>query len=170
MSAAAQELEELRRRVRAWPIQQEGFACLERGLRRAYRQGRECQAEAYGSRDDMAFHEWRKRAKDLRYHVTLLEPIWPEVLKKVEGELHELTDRLGDDHDYAELRRMLTSSPKLIQGANGVTKVIELIDRRRSELQTEARPVGARLYAEKPGAFSRRIDDYWTAWRACPEE
>ncbi len=36
------------------------------------------------SRTDEAFHEWRKRAKDLRYHVDLLEPVWPEVMENVE--------------------------------------------------------------------------------------
>jgi CHAD domain-containing protein len=170
LSAIAGELDPLRARVRAWPLKQEGFACLEPGLRRVYRQGRNGEVEAYASRTDEAFHEWRKRAKDLRYHVDLLEPIWPETMKEVEKTLHELTDHLGDDHDFADLRRILTTSPNLTQGADGVATVIELIDRRRSELQAAARPIGARIYSEKPKAFSRRIESYWAAWRSCPDE
>ena len=170
LSAIRRELDDLRGRVRTWPLPQEGFACLEPGLRRVYRQGRRAEAEAYSSRTDEAFHEWRKRAKDLRYHVELLEPIWAEVMEDLEKTLHELTDHLGDDHDFAELRRVLTTSPRLTQGEKGVTTVIELIDRRRSELQAKARPVGARIYPEKPRAFSRRMESYWTAWRSCPDE
>ena len=164
------ELEALRRRVRAWPLHQEGFSCFEAGLRRGYRQGRKGAAEAYASRTDEAFHEWRKRAKDLRYHVELLEPIWPETMKDLEKMLHTLTDHLGDDHDFAGLRTALTTSPKLTERAAGVTIVIELIDRRRSELQGAARPLGERIYSEKPRAFSRRIEAYWGAWRSRPEE
>lgn len=168
--AIARELGGLRRRVRAWPIRREGFRCLEPGLRSGYRQGRERQAEAWASRTDEAFHDWRKRAKDLRYHAELLEPVWPETMKDVEKTLHTLTDFLGDDHDMADLRAALTTSSTLTGGVDGVTTVVELIDRRRSELQTAARPLGLRIYSEKPGAFSRRIESYWTAWRSCPDD
>ena len=65
--------------------------------------------------------QWRKRAKDLRYHVELLEPIWPEIMKDLEKILHTLTDHLGDDHDFADLRSTLTTSPKLTEGARAVT-------------------------------------------------
>lgn len=170
LSVIARELNDLRRRIRSWPLYQEGFACIEPGLRRTYRRGRKAEAEAYTSRTNEAFHEWRKRAKDLRYHVELLEPVWPEAMKDVEKTLHDLTDRLGDDHDFAELRLTLTTAPNLTDGADGVTTVIELIDRRRSELQTAARPLGVRIYSEKPRAFAKRIESYWTAWRSCPDD
>lgn len=168
--AIARELDALSKRVRTWPLRKEGFACFGAGLRRGYRQGRTVESEAYASRADEAFHEWRKRAKDLRYHVDLLEPIWPETMKELEKTLHDLTDRLGDDHDFADLRRVLTASPRLTQGADGVATVIELIDRRRSELQASARPIGARIYSEKPRAFTSRMESYWSAWRSCPDK
>jgi CHAD domain-containing protein len=164
------ELEDLRQRVRAWPIHQEGFACLEPGLRRVYRQGRSGEKDAYATRADEAFHEWRKRAKDLRYHVDLLEPVWPETMKDMGKALHDLTDCLGDDHDFADLRRTLAESPALVAGQEGVAAIIERIDGRRSKLQTAARPLGVRIYSEKPDAFSRRMESYWTAWRSCPDE
>jgi CHAD domain-containing protein len=170
LSATARELEVLEKRVRAWPLRKEGFLLIESGFRRGYRQGRVAQVEAYASRADEAFHEWRKRAKDLRYHVDLLEPIWPESMKDLEKTLHDLTDLIGDDHDFADLRVTLTSSPQLTGGSDGITPLIELIDRHRSELQAAARPVGARVYAEKPRAFAKRIASYWDAWRSCPDE
>ncbi len=162
------ELESLRRRVRRWPLRKEGYDCLERGFRRSYRRGRSGLAEAYASRTDESFHDWRKRAKDLRYQVGLLEPVWPSIMEDFEKTLHKLTDRLGDDHDLADLRSFIRASPRLTSGADGFTPLIEEIDRRRSELQAKARPLGARIYPEKGRAFSRRVEKYWDAWRMRP--
>jgi len=163
-SELERELRGLRRRVRAWPLTEPGFGCLERGLRRAYRDGKRSEAEALTARTDEAFHEWRKRAKDLRYHAQLLEPAWPRLMKDFEREMHDLTDRLGDDHDLADLRRTLEHSPRL-RGAVRLERVNDRIAHRRSELQADARPLGARIYAEKPRLFSKRIESYWDAWR-----
>ena len=166
LDAIGRALRDLRRRARAWPLAKPGFACLEPGLRRSYRDGKRSEVDAYTTQTDRAFHEWRKRAKDLRYHVELLGPAWPELMKDVERELHDLTDRLGDDHDLADLRRSLVNSPNLTKRVVGVNRVIDRIGRRRSELQAGARPIGSRLYAEKPKEFSARIESYWEAWRS----
>jgi CHAD domain-containing protein len=160
------ELRALRRRVRAWPLSKPGFACLEAGLRRSYRDGRRSEAEAYATQTDEAFHEWRKRAKDLRYHVELLGPAWPKLMKDVDQELHDLTDRLGDDHDLADLRQVLTKTPRLARTNGQPDRLRDRIAQRRSELQADARPMAARIYAEKPRIFSARIESYWDAWRS----
>jgi len=164
LSRIARDLRDLRRRIRTWPLTQDGFPGIERGLERTYRQGRRAEDEAYAVRSDEAFHEWRKRAKDLRYHVAILEPVWPEVMEHVEESLHELTDRLGDDHDLGDLRRVLETAPA--GNSKSVGRVMDLISRRRSELQAEARPLATRIYAEKPGVFTARIEAYWEAWRS----
>jgi hypothetical protein len=87
-------------------------------------------------------------------------------MKDVERELHDLTDRLGDDHDLADLRRALTGSRGLGKGAVDVKRLIDHIAKRRAELQADARPIGARIYAEKPRLFSARVESYWDAWRS----
>ena len=48
-------------------------------------------------------HEWRKRVKDLWYHCLLLQDAWKPVMSALADEAHELSDRLGDDHDLAVL-------------------------------------------------------------------
>jgi CHAD domain-containing protein len=167
LDAIRRELSGLRRRVRSWPLTKPGFGCLEFGLRRSYRDGKRNEVDAYTEQTDEAFHEWRKRAKDLRYHVELFKPTWPEVMMDVEDALHDLTDRLGDDHDLADLRRVLTTT------SNDATTVVQHMDRvldriahRQSELHADARPLAARIYAEKPRSFSERLAAYWDAWRA----
>jgi CHAD domain-containing protein len=166
LSSLAGELRRLRRRVRAWPLSREGFPCLEAGLRRSFKDGRDGETEAYRSRTDEAFHEWRKRAKGLRYHVELLQPVWPRVMDDVEKALHELTDHLGDDHDLGELSRALRASSEPSRGKKSTRRVLDLIGRRRSELQAKARPAGARIYSEKPRVFATRMESYWDAWRS----
>jgi len=84
---------------------------------------------------------------------------------ELENTLHELTDRLGDDHDLAELRGTL-SPPEGGGGDPGLLTLLEEIDRRRAELQLASRPLGQRVYSEKPKAFIRRIEGYWVAWRS----
>jgi hypothetical protein len=44
--------------------------------------------------------------------------------------------------------------------------LIALIDRRRGELQLEAKWLGERVYAERPRAFIGRLQVYWQAWRS----
>jgi hypothetical protein len=43
---------------------------------------------------------------------------------------------------------------------------MELIDRRRQELEDEALKLGHQLYEENPGAFVDHIAKYWRAWRS----
>ncbi len=50
-------------------------------------------------------HEWRKRVKDLWYHVTLLQDAWRPVMSALADEAHELSDRLGDEHDLTRPAR-----------------------------------------------------------------
>jgi hypothetical protein len=38
------------------------------------------------------FHRWRKRVKDLWYHVSLLERAWPEQMEALAKELKTLSD------------------------------------------------------------------------------
>jgi hypothetical protein len=89
--------------------------------------------------------------KDLWYHCSILEETWKPVMKALAGEAHELSDRLGDDHDLAVLLDW------------GAEPLEPLIGRRRRELQDEAFAYGARLYADKPKVFARRIERWWGA-------
>jgi CHAD domain-containing protein len=161
-------LEEARARVPDWTLAREGFDAFASGLERTYGQGRKRCERALEERTPEELHAWRRRAKDLRYHVDLLHPVWPELMGDLEKTLHELTDRLGDDHDLAELRRTLSPAEGTTDAADLVS-VLDELDRRRAELQQAARPLGHRIYSEKQKAFVRRIEGYWTAWRSGSE-
>jgi CHAD domain-containing protein len=142
-------LTEARGRVDDWPLEREGFEALEDGLERTYRRGRRDWRAAVKDPSSENLHEWRKRVKDLWYHCSILEETWKPVMTALADEAHELSERLGDDHDLAVL---------LAFGAESLEPVIAT---RRAELQEEAFGYGTRLFADRPKAFVRRIE-HWS--------
>jgi CHAD domain-containing protein len=162
--AVADELRAVRMRIDDWPLRRGGWPALEPGLDRSYRRGRRAFERARSKPTVESLHEWRKRSKDLWYHLRLLKAASPGILGGHADEAHRLSDLLGDDHDLAILSEKL-------RGATGgpavdVDAVIELIDHRREQLQADAMQAGERVYAEKPKAFRRRLHRYWTTTRA----
>jgi CHAD domain-containing protein len=140
-------LERERTAVAGWPLADVNRATLATGIATAYARGRrEFRASLADATVD-GIHDWRKRVKDLWYDARLLEEAWPEQLGALADAAHELADLLGDDHDFAVL-------------AEHREDLAVQCHRRRAALQDEAFAVGARLYAERPKAFARRIAAY----------
>ncbi len=157
------ELRLVRRRIDAWPLENGGWQALAPGLLRSYRCGREAMQLAHREPTVENLHEWRKRTKDLWYHLRMLKPMAPGIVGGHADEADELSDLLGDDHDLAILRKDLERSAGEL--AIDLDAVLELIDHRHAELLAEALDVGQRLYAEPCKAFHRRLHDYWKTWR-----
>jgi CHAD domain-containing protein len=153
-------LNEARTRVSGWPLERESFDALADGLARTYRRGRRDLRAARAEPSAEALHEWRKRVKELWYHHTLLRQLWPPVMAAVGDEAHELADRLGDDHDLAFLAAWVGEHAE--PGAD----FHEAVEQRREALQADAFELGARLYAEKPSAYVRRLRRLWDAREA----
>jgi CHAD domain-containing protein len=166
LGAVRGDLEAARGRIATWELPGDGFDVLAGGLERTYRRSRNRHRDAYAAGTTEAFHEWRKRVKYHRYQVRLLQDAWPAVLKSRRQELHTLGEFLGDDHDLAVLRARLHAEPDEHGGTDLVAAFTGLLDRRRATLQVRADHLGARLFAEKPGAFVERIGSYWAAWAA----
>jgi CHAD domain-containing protein len=157
----------LRRVAKRWKsleVRGKGWKALGPGVKTAYSEGRRAYQTVRRDPVPKNFHEWRKRAKDLWYQVTLLRPVWPEQMDAMAHELETLGECLGDDHDLVVLR-------EAIEARRGVgdTRELEvlhgLIDERDRELRAEALAMGARFYAEKPSVFCHRLAGYWQVWR-----
>ncbi len=160
---AVGELGAVRVRVRDWRLSDGGWSAIDEGLLRAYRSGRAAFKRARSHRDMEDWHAWRKRVKDLWYHERLLKAIGGPMVKGQAKDADALADLLGDDHDLGVLRHALTAGA--IHAPVDVDAVVGLIDHRRDELQGEALSIGARVYAEKPTAFRRRMHRSWKAGR-----
>jgi CHAD domain-containing protein len=158
--AAVAILKEARKRVDDWPLERDSFEAVTGGLELTYRRGRRGFEAARGEGSAEALHEWRKRVKELWYHHTLLRSLWPPVMAAVGDEAHELSDQLGDDHDLAVLASWAG------ERAGAGPELFEAVERRRAKLQQQAFALGARVYAEKPRAFIRRLGRLWNAREA----
>jgi CHAD domain-containing protein len=153
-------LQSARRRVADWPLEDDSFSALRDGLESTYRRGRRDFKAVQANASVEALHEWRKRVKDLWYHHALLRTLWPPVMEAVGDQAHELADRLGDDHDLAVLADWIREHT----GAD--PEFFDAVDRRRAELQAEAMTLGARLYADKPSTYVRRLRRFWKVSQA----
>jgi CHAD domain-containing protein len=161
---AVQELGALRVRVDDWKLLRGGWKAIESGLLRSYTRGRKAFARARAPRRSTEdLHSWRKRVKDLWYHERLLASICGPAVRGQAKDAHHLADLLGDDHDLAVLRQKLAQT---MPAPADLSAVVELIDHRRRELQTEAMALGERIYADSRKSFKRRMRRSWNAGRA----
>jgi CHAD domain-containing protein len=164
LESVALAAEQARDRVAGWRIDRDGWRAIRPGLKRIYSNGREAYKRAEIDAPADLFHEWRKQVKNLWHQLEILEPIWPAVMKKLADECHALADALGRDHDLAVLRAVLEA--ETLTSAGEPSPVLPPLDADRRELQREALALGARIYAEKPNPFVRRLAKYWKAWHA----
>jgi CHAD domain-containing protein len=162
----ADELREVRGRVEQSSSRATGWKALEPGLHRSYARGRAGLQTARSRPTVENLHEWRKRTKDLWYHLRLLEPFAPGIIGGAVKDARKLSKRLGDDHDLAILHAALERDASDLRV--DVDAVLELIDHRREQLQADAIALGQRLYAEPPKAFVARMRRYWKASRPRP--
>ena len=163
LAEAIAAIEEGRRRIDGWPLDNASWKLVGAGLRRSYRGARRGWKRAIDDRSPESTHEWRKRGKDLWYQLRIVAPAWAAVLEPTAGQAHELTERLGDHHDLALLAEDLDARGWV--GEDDRAELGAAIERRQEELVDGALEIGARLFAEPPNAFRRRIGDYWSQWR-----
>ena len=175
------ELHRARSRYAAWPIDLEDprfqvvrsnrraisntFSSIGPGIAATYRNGQKEMKSSMTAPSNERFHAWRKHVKYLRHQVEIVSPVWPEVVGGLATSLSHLGDVLGDDHDQAELVRMVGSLPDLMPDPDERNLLVALSQQRRRELQAAALVMGKRIYAEAPDRFARRLEAYWSAWR-----
>jgi CHAD domain-containing protein len=143
-----------------------GWAAIGPGLEKTYRAGRQGLAGATGDgvSDPAAVHEWRKRTKDAWYHVRLLRAAAPSILDPLVDRFHDLSDALGDAHDLVVICERLLGAPERFGGRGAIRAVCDLAESRRADLEQRAATLGARIYAEKPKAYTARMGTYWQVW------
>ena len=155
------ELSAAKERTQEWNLKNFGWPALRDGLHTIYRQSRKAMKTAENECTDEAFHEWRKRSKDLRYALELASAARPKSsLDRLADQAHSLANLLGDDHDLAVLKQTL----KGLQAADHVdhlNSLLDLIERRRAGLQAEAIALGNQLLKRKADQFIEHVKDEW---------
>ena len=162
--AVQQLLRRVAKELQRLEVKGKGWKALSPGVKAAYADGICAYQRVRKDSSSDNFHEWRKRAKELWYQITLLRRIWPEQMDAMAEELEMLGEQLGEDHDLVMLREAVQEMcvgerhPRELETLSG------LIEERQGELRAAALAIGARFYAEKPSAFCQRLAGYWKIW------
>jgi CHAD domain-containing protein len=168
LNEAADALGKASKRVKTWPLPDEGFESIAQGLEKTYRDGRKALARARKEPAKDNYHELRKRVKDQWYHIRLLECLWTEMMVAYEKSLKEVETWLGDDHNLAVLAETIAAEPAFYGAAKDTALTLGLISSYQEELRTQALALAERIYEEKPREFVRRIAGLWDTWRRDP--
>ncbi len=164
-----------RSRYAAWPVEADeprigpkpipnAYRSIGAGIAQTYAQGRKTQQVAYQRQRPEDFHAWRKQVKYVRHQMEIITPVWPEVIGGLATSLAQLGDVLGDDHDQAELVRMVAALPEIAPDPDERNLLVALSNQRRRELEAAARVMGTRIFAESADQFGSRLKAYWNAW------
>lgn len=152
-------------RAAEWRVEGKDSEVLHQGLTDTRRAGIVRMKAAYRHRGVVEIHDWRKRAKDLWYQSRLLAPLWPRMLDPLAAALSDLTEDLGDHHDFAVLIDLLHQVPP---GTLSPLAMVDLHTRAteaQAEIETRIFPSGARIYAGEPSAIADQWVGWWKAWR-----
>jgi len=154
------ELRKLRRDVKRWRPAHRRFAALAEGIRAAYRDGRKAMARARERQRAEDFHEWRKKLKELRYQLRLVEGCSRDI-RKVVRQIHRAEAWLGDDHNLVVLCAELTKDSSLCD----LERLRPAADRYQRDLRRKVITTTSRMYSSTPNQYVRRVKRAWTAWR-----
>jgi CHAD domain-containing protein len=162
---AAGELKKAGKRVRTWPLHDDGFSAISPGFEAIYRAGRKALKRARKTPNSENFHDFRKRVKDHWYHVRLLENLWTNMMSAYEKTLKELETALGDDHNLTVLREWIMTDPSYYGQEKDIQLLLDLIDRYQKELRDKSLALAARVYEEKPRERARHLNRLWDTWQ-----
>ena len=159
------ELKDAKMQIDDWKIKSSDWKAVDKSLKRVYKRGYKGLNTAMSEPTAENLHDWRKRVKYLRYHLSILRPIWSEIIEEWVDRTHDLSDCLGEDHDLAVLQEFVSNQPERFNRQNTLKSLNALIDRRGEELQPQAIFIGRRIYTEKDKTFVKRLNNYWQIWQ-----
>ena len=143
-----------------WPLKEIDFDTVADGLTSTYRRARQLVPDSWQSAEAEHLHDLRRRVVEHRHQMDLIEPLWPRLGQVWAEEAQRLRNRLGACQDLAVLTGLTGPHQPLAPWRSRLLPVIDA--RRTAHLKTAARLAG-RLFAEKPKAFRKRITALWSA-------
>jgi len=131
---------------------------LLQSLRLSYRAAKRRGRLAWSTGDADDLHALRTRVVDLSHQCALFEPAWPLLFQAYGAELQKLRQSLGTHNDLTVLGEFALSRREL--SGEAAEALVALVLRKRKPLERKAAQQFERLFAERPGAFERRIAAY----------
>ncbi|MCK4750025.1 MAG: CHAD domain-containing protein, partial [Bacteroidales bacterium] len=147
-------------RIRALPVENDGFEVFAGGMQRIYRQGRKYFSSARQNPGMHHLHDMRKRIKYLWYQIEILRPIHPGLLKAISDSLENISEDLGVYHDLDVLTEFLQNNKTNLEKRIQETLLDACELKKTTMLPGIWRQAGP-VFSEKPTAFVGRINEYW---------
>jgi CHAD domain-containing protein len=146
--------------LNAHPLFSCDFHNLVPGLRNTYNSGKTGLDQALFLPTTENLHEFRKVVKSLWIQFLLLRPIWPSYVGLAAHQLDILAQRLGLEHDLAELEQLLVRDRT---GDNPVqlSNLLDFIAKKRQIVQKTLIPLARRLYFEKPRTMGIKMEGFY---------
>src|SRR6266699_2209995 len=163
---AIPKLEAAEKRLSGWPLDETTWKQVCGSVAKSYRRGRAALAKVFEKPTPENFHAWRKKVKELWYHLRLLEPLNRVVLKRIAGDAKTLGELLGLEHDFAFLLARFDQEGTEPGLGDECAALRKLIRKRSAKLKRDATELGRRFYAEPPKAFAKRISIFIKDWKS----
>jgi CHAD domain-containing protein len=145
-------------KAQSWDLGEEELAPLLASLKATYRAGMKLGRRAFGAEDADDLHDLRGHVIDLFHQCELFQAAWPPMFAAALGELHRLRTALGDHNDLTMLGEFALSCPETPREV--AAEIVDRVLAKRGTIERRARSQFERLYAERPGAFMRRMGAY----------
>ena len=166
---ARKQLKRAKERIRKWRLEETaGFALFRAGLLRSYAEGRESFARCLIHPTAGNFHEWRKQCKYLRHQLGFLKNVSPEMNLLVAA-LHELSERLGENHDQTVLAETLEPLARQDVALEGLAAIHEELEGRHRGRMDESLAAGGSFFSAVPEDFIAMIGGWWAHGQAPAE-
>jgi CHAD domain-containing protein len=108
-------------------------------------------------------HNLRKAVKYLWNGMILIRPVWPSYIGYTIHNLDILGDRLGKDHDLAELELYLNAL-KGLSISPQFDRLLSIIHKKRQQIHKTIFPLAFRIFADKPSSMSEKIRRYYKVY------
>ena len=157
-------LEQAGSAVDSWALDQFDCKQLRRVVQRSYKLARRALAKATANPTAENFHTFRTKAKMLWYHLRILRPVNPVVLKTLSDDLRSLSDLLGRAHDLSFLGARLRSEHGKSKWQREGHRLLAVIEVSQADLQRGAAELAQHFFAERPRDFGCRIATCLQDW------
>lgn len=161
IDAAQAEIEALRSDIRRWRLPRNDCGSYARDASEAYRRARRGLRCGLAEADVDRLHSARRSVIHHLHHLEILGRLWPDMMRVWSGELERLREALGDLNDLEELEKIATAPEAAFSSDESRKTALAAIEARRSALLATIASLARHLFAEKPGAFRRRIEAMW---------
>jgi CHAD domain-containing protein len=168
MTAARRTVKKVGEAFQQLSISDESFLPIARSLENNYRNALQAFAYALENGKDEAFHEWRKRVQRHWRYLQLLEAAWPKGIQPHIVLAHDLSETLGDDHDFFVLATLVEKEAANLGSKKAVKQYAARCREHQQELREKATLLGKQCFAEKPRSFATRMNAYWES--ACAQK